>query len=198
MKFDELRRFNAATTTPRSEMTNAGEESVFGLEVDAKTIAAVKSFWKEAQTQSKPIHKFDALAKGWDRLASELFPDDSISHRFKRLTGHCSAVAWAQSVDDLFVEVEVPIRNDLERLEHESQRDFDRAKKRLREHRDDRRSDQDLMESIGSLLWTIRSNSMHGRKTPSGPSAPTNRDEQICDLGARVLEDLYKCAFPSW
>ena len=94
-------------------MTNVGIESVFGFEVEAKSIAAVKSFWIEAQTQPKPIHKFDALAKGWDRLASELFPDDSISHRFKRLTGLCFTTAWAQSVDDLFVEVAGPIRNDL-------------------------------------------------------------------------------------
>lgn len=162
-------------------------------------IAAVRNHWVSSQSAQDSISRFDLLSKGWDRLASEIFLDtDAISFRFKRLIGLCTSVVWSQSIDALLFEVESPIKNDLERLKKDAQKDFDRAKKHLRQHRNHQLNDQTLMESIGSLLWTVRSNSMHGRKTTSGPIGPTNRDEQICELGAVVLVDLYKSAFPDW
>jgi hypothetical protein len=167
--------------------------------VKKSEIEAVKNHWANSRSAQDSISKFDSLSKGWDRLASELFPDiDTISFRFKKLTGLCVSVVWFQSIDALLFEVDGPIKNDLERLESEAQRDFERAKKHLSQHRNHQLDDQKLMESIGSLLWTVRSNSMHGRKTTSGPIGPTNRDEQICELGAVVLIDLYKAAFPDW
>ena len=167
--------------------------------VKKSEIEAVKNHWANSRSAQDSISKFDSLSKGWDRLASELFSDiDTISFRFKKLTGLCVSVVWLQSIDALLFEVDGPIKNDLERLEREAQRDFERAKKHLSRHRNHQLDDQTLMESIGSLLWTVRSNSMHGRKTTSGPIGPTNRDEQICELGAVVLMDLYKAAFPDW
>ena len=167
--------------------------------VNKSEIDAVRNHWVNSRSAQDSISRFDFLSKGWDRLASEIFPDaDTISYHFKKLTGLCISVVWSQSIDALLFEVAGPIKNDLERLEREAQRDFDRAKKHLGQHRNHRLDDQTLMESIGSLLWTVRSNSMHGRKTTSGPIGPTNRDEQICELGAVVLTDLYKSAFPDW
>jgi hypothetical protein len=167
--------------------------------VKKSEIEAVKNHWANSRSAQDSISKFDSLSKGWDRLASELFPDiETISFRFKKLTGLCVSVVWFQSIDALLFEVDGPIKNDLERLEREAQRDFERAQKHLSRHRNHQLDDQTLMESIGSLLWTVRSNSMHGRKTTSGPIGPTNRDEQICELGAVVLIDLYKAAFPDW
>lgn len=167
--------------------------------VKKSEIEAVRSFWVQSHSAQDSISRFDSLAKGWDRLGSEIFLDsDSASFRFKKLTGLGTSVVWNQSIDALLFEVDGPIRNDLERLEKEAQRDFDRAKKNLRKHRNHEFDDQVLMESIGSLLWTVRSNSMHGRKTLSGPTGPTNRDEQICELSAVVLADLYKSAFREW
>jgi hypothetical protein len=167
--------------------------------VEKSEIDAAKNHWVNSQSAQDSITRFDSLSKGWDRLSSEIFLDtDTISYRFKKLTGLCTSVVWSQSIDDLLFEVDGPIRNDLERLESEAQADFDRAKRNLQRHRKHQLDDQSLMESIGTLLWTIRSNSMHGRKTVSGPIGPTNRDEQICELGAVVLMDLYKSAFPAW
>lgn len=157
----------------------------------------VKNHWNEAQTTKRPISKFDSLCKGWDRLASELYPEDQISFRFKKLTGECTVVAWSQSIDALLSEPDGPIRNDIG-LVKDSQADFERAQRNFRKHRNCRSSDSELMKSIGSLLWTVRSNSMHGRKTTSGPKEPTNRDEQICELGANVLMELYGRVFPDW
>lgn len=162
-------------------------------------IDAVRNHWVNSQSAQDSISKFDFLSKGWDRLASEIFLDvDVISFRFKKLTGLCTSVVGRHSIGSLLSQVDGPIRNDLERLERDAQNDFDRAKRHLQQHRNGRLDDQTLMESIGSLLWTVRSNSMHGRKTTSGPIGPTNRDEQICELGAVVLVDLYKVAFPDW
>lgn len=166
--------------------------------VKKSEIDAVRNHWVNSQSAQDSISRFDSLSKGWDRLASEIFPDDSISFRFKKLTGLCISVVWSESIDALLFEVDGPIRNDLERLERDAQKDFDRAKRNLLLHRRHRLDDQKLMESIGSLLWTVRSNSMHGRKTTSGPIGPTNRDEQICELGAVVFRDLYKTTFPDW
>jgi hypothetical protein len=162
-------------------------------------IDAVKSHWVKAQSAEDSINKFDNFSKGWDRLSCEIWPEnDGMGYRFKRLTGLCTTVASSTSIDDLLFEVDGPIKNDMERLERDAQRDFDRAQKNLRNHRSHRLADHILMESIGSLLWTVRSNSMHGRKTSSGPVGPTNRDEQICELGAAVLAELYRAAFPNW
>ena len=162
-------------------------------------IDAVRNHWVNSQSAQDSISKFDFLSKGWDRLASEIFLDvDVISFRFKKLTGLCTTVAWSQSIDDLLFEVDSPIKNDFEQLEEDAQKDFNRAQKHLHRHRRHRLEDQILMESIGSLLWMVRSNSMHGRKTTSGPVGPTNRDEQICELGAVVLTALYRAAFPDW
>ena len=180
-------------------MPEANELAALIKNVDDVHIDAVKSHWVKAQTAEDSISKFDNFSKGWDRLSCELWPEnDGMGHRFKKLTGLSSAVAWSTSVDDLLFEVDGPIRNDLEKLERDAQKDFDRAQRNLQKHRNHRLSDQVLMESIGSLLWTVRSNSMHGRKTSSGPVGPTNRDEQICELGAAVLMELYKAAFPNW
>lgn len=167
--------------------------------VDASEVNAIKSHWMNSQSAQDPISRFDSLSKGWDRLACGVIVDsESISFRFKKLTGMCTSVASSASIEALLFEVDSPIRNDLERLERDAQKDFDRAKRNLRNHRHGRLDDQTLMESIGSLLWIVRSNSMHGRKTISGPIGPTNRDEQICELGSNVLVDLYKSAFPGW
>jgi len=96
------------------------------------------------------------------------------------------------------MEVRQPILNDFEKLEKEAQKDFNRARENLRKFKNRHLSEAELMESIGTLLWTVRSNSMHGRKTTSGMVGPTNRDEQICELGGDVLMDLYREAFPDW
>lgn len=166
--------------------------------LEVQVIDAVHSHWLDADRAQNPISKFDSLSKGWDRLAAEIWPEDPMGHRFKKLTGLCTSAAWSRSIDYLLSEVGAPIRNDLERLEKDAQKDFDRAKKKLRQHRDHQLEDKFLMEAVGSLLWTVRSNSMHGRKTTSGPVGPTNRDEQICGLGAVVLGDLYGAVFPAW
>lgn len=180
-------------------MPEQNDLTVLIKNVDGAFIDAVKSHWLKAHSAEDSISKFDNFSKGWDRLSCELWPEnDGMGYRFKRLTGLCTAIASSTSIDDLLFEVDGPIRNDLEKLERDAQKDFDRAQRNLRKHRNHRLSDQDLMESIGSLLWTVRSNSMHGRKTSSGPVGPTNRDEQICELGAAVLTELYKAAFPNW
>ena len=180
-------------------MSEADLVSVLGQLIDESAVYAVRRHWTYAQLVHEPITKFDSLSKGWDRLSAEIFPNESsIGHRFKKLTGLCGTVAWSQSIEDLLYEVDSPIRNDLEHPSHDAQRDFDRVNNTLKSHRNNQRTDQQLLESVGTLLWTIRSNSMHGRKTPSGPTGPTNRDEQICDLGARVMVDLYRFAFPDW
>ena len=166
--------------------------------VELNRISAIKRLWMEAHAVQDSISKYDNFCKGWDRLASELWPEDSSGYRFKKLTGLCANVAWSASVDALLLGVDSPIRNETERLESHAQRDFERAQRDLRKHRDHRLPDRDLMESIGLLLWTVRSNSMHGYKTPSGPIGPTNRDEQICGLGATVIAEMYKFAFPAW
>ena len=180
-------------------MSDIGHISILHRVVEVSTVDAVKRHWSYAQSVTEPITKFDSYSKGWDRLSDAIFPENSsIGHRFKKLTGLCTGVAWCQSVDDLLFEVDRPIRNDLERLERDAQTVFDRTKRYLQAHRSNQKDDQELLESVGSLLWVIRSNSAHGRKTPSGAIGPTNRDEQICGLGAKVMEDLYKFVFPSW
>jgi len=180
-------------------MASQSELQALVNEVKTSGIDAIRSHWENSQLAQDSISRFDNLSKGWDRLAGEIWPEtESISFRFKRLTGLCTSIVWFQSLEDLLFEPDGPIKNDLERLEKDAQRDFDRAKKHLKAHRNHRLDDQTLMESIGSLLWTIRSNSMHGRKTTSGPIEPTNRDEQICDLGAIVLCDLHRAVFPTW
>lgn len=166
--------------------------------VNDQAIDSVRKLWEYSVSAQDPISRFDSLAKGWDRLASEIWPDDSIGYRFKKLTALCTSVAWSVSIENLLSDVGEPIRNDLERLASDAQSDFDRAQKKLRSHRNHKTDDKALMEAVGTLLWTIRSNSMHGRKTPSGPLAPTNRDEQICELGAVVIQHLFRATFPSW
>lgn len=167
--------------------------------VQKEDMDAVRSHWLKAQSSKDSISKFDNFSKGWDRLSCELWPEnDSMGYRFKKLTGLCPTVAWSRSIDDLLFEVDGPIKNDFEQLDEDAQRDFNRAQKNLSKHRNHQLSDQILMESIGSLLWTVRSNSMHGRKTTSGPVGPTNRDEHICELGAVVLSELYRATFPNW
>ena len=167
--------------------------------VETIHIDAVKSHWVKGQSAEDSISKFDNLSKGWDRLSWEMGSEnDGMGCRFKKLTGLCTTVAWSQSIDDLLFEVDSPIKNDFEQLEEDAQKDFNRAQKHLHRHRRHRLEYQILMESIGSLLWMVRSNSMHGRKTTSGPVGPTNRDEQICELGAVVLTALYRAAFPDW
>jgi len=164
--------------------------------VNDQAISAVRKLWEYSVSAQDPISKFDSLSKGWDRLAGEIWPDDSIGYRFQQLTRLCTSVASSTSIENLLNDVGHPIRNDLERLESEAQSDFVRAQKKLRSHRNNKVDDKSLMEAVGTLLWTIRSNSMHGRKTPSGPLSPTNRDEQICGLGAVVLAELFEVAFP--
>lgn len=179
-------------------MSETGHISVLHRVVEVSTVDAVKRHWSYAQLVTEPITKFDSYSKGWDRLSDAIFPEDpSNGHRFKKLTGLCTGIAWSKSIEDLLYEVDRPIRNDLERLEREAQKVFDRTKRDFEAHRGNRRNDQELLESVGSLLWVIRSNSAHGRKTPSGPIGPTNRDEQICGLGASVMEDLFRFVFPS-
>jgi hypothetical protein len=179
-------------------MSEAVELKDLLQQVNGDDLEAVKRHWMQSNSAQDSISRFDNLSKGWDRLASEIWPDRGFGYGFKRLTGLCTSVAWEQSIDNLLYEVDGPIKNDLERLESDAQRDFDRAKTRLQQHRNHRLDDQKLMESIGSLLWMIRSNSMHGRKTTSGPVGPTSRDEQICGLGGVVLVDLYQAVFPDW
>ena len=124
--------------------------------VKKSEIAAVQSHWANSQVAQDSISRFDNLSKGWDRLAGEIWPDiEAISYRFKRLTGLCTSIVWSQCLDGLLHEPDGPIKNDLERLEKEAQRDFDRAKKHLKAHRNQRLDDQTLMESIGSMLWTM-------------------------------------------
>lgn len=176
-------------------MTHQTDLAELVSKIDADSIDAVRSHLAHSKTASDPIFRFDSLSKGWDRLASEIWPDDSIGYRFRRLTSLCTSVSWSPAIDSLLLEVGAPIRNELERLEKDAQRDFDRAKKNLLLHRKNRLDDSTLMESIGTLLWAIRSNSMHGRKTASGPIGPTNRDEQVCGLGADVLLVLYNAVF---
>ena len=179
-------------------MSEAVELKDLLQQVSGEDLEAVKRHWMQSNSAQDSIIRFDNLSKGWDRLASEIWPDKGISYGFKRLTGLCISAAWKQSIENLLYEVDGPIKNDLERLESDAQSNFDRAKKNLLLHRKHRVGDKTLMESIGSLLWTVRSNSMHGRKTTSGPIGPTNRDEQICELGAAVFIDLYRTVFPDW
>ena len=180
-------------------MPAESELSALIAKVKKSEIDAVRNHWINSQSAQDSISRFDSLSKGWDRLGSEIFINtEATGVRFKKLSGLCTSVAWYQSIDALLFEVDEPIRNDLERLGGDAQKDFDRAKKQLVKHRKHQLNDQTLMESIGSLLWTVRSNSMHGRKTTSGPIGPTNRDEQICELGAVVLADLYRSAFPDF
>jgi hypothetical protein len=73
--------------------------------------------------------------------------------------------------------------------------EFEKAAKSYERHRRGRRSpdaDANLMKRVGRLLWTIRSNSMHGYKTPIGPVGPIERNRQICDLASNVLAEMYQ------
>jgi len=177
----------------------SSRDIIFGSSIDVKATNQVKSLWEKARVTTDPIVKFDYLVKGWDRLSGEFFPNvEASGHRFKKLTGLCTGTARSRSIDELMSRVSSPIKDDLEPFAKDAERNFKKAERMLREHRKGRQPDHVLLESVGTLLWTVRSNSMHGRKTPSGPAEPTNRDEQICGLGAKVMEDLYKCAFPSW
>lgn len=182
-----------------ADMPIDSELSVLVASAEKSEIDAVKNHWVNAQSVQDLISKFDSLSKGWDRLANAIFIDsESISFRFKKLAGMCSSVAGSRLIDAFFVEVNEPIKIDLEQVEKDAQRDFDRAKKHLYQHRKNRLDNRTLTESIGLLRWTVPSNSMHGRKTTSGSVGPTNRDEQICGLGADIFIDMYKSIFPNW
>jgi hypothetical protein len=180
-------------------MNEIGEVKVLGRPLRLSTLEAVKSHWQHAQRAREPITKFDSFSKGWDRLSAGLFPDSSSStHRFKKLTGLCKEVAHLPSIRDLLCEPGSPIRDDHITSSAEVQADFHRAQREFRSFQQRRIPGEVLLESIGRLLWTIRSNSMHGYKTPSGPAGPSERDEQICGLASKVMADLYACAFPDW
>jgi len=162
--------------------------------ISAEAEAAARNFWTAAVSEVDSLLRFDLLAKGWDRMAANWKPESSASARFRDLCASCSEVAWSDSVTRLLTEVGRPILND--QAEGSIAADeFQKATRSYERHRRGRKSpdaDADLMRSVGRLLWTIRSNSMHGYKTPAGPIGPNERDRKICDLASDVLRDLYK------
>lgn len=162
--------------------------------ISAEALTAAKNFWAAAKSESDPLVRFDFLAKGWDRLAADWKPKSSASARFRDLCEMCSEVAWSDSVTRLLTEVGRPILNDQAEISMAAD-EFEKAAKSYERHRRGRESpdaDGNLMKDVGRLLWTIRSNSMHGFKTPIGPIGPIERNRQICDLAANVLAEMYK------
>jgi hypothetical protein len=162
--------------------------------ISAEVETAAKNFWAAAASELDSLVRFDLLAKGWDRMAANWKPESSASARFRDLCASFPEVAWSDSVTRLLTEFGRPILNDQADGPIAAD-EFEKAERSYERHRRGRQSpdaDAELMRSVGRLLWTIRSNSMHGYKTPAGPIGPNERDRKICDLASDVLRDLYR------
>lgn len=166
-------------------------------DISSEAKDAALMFWKVARDTNDPLVRFESLAKGWDRLASDWKPQLGSSARFRDLCSRCPDTAWSDAVSRLLTEVGRPIKNE-QAVPSEAVDEFRKAADFYAEHRrrrPARHSDEMLMSRVGRLIWVIRSNSMHGYKTPSGPVGPNERDRLVCQLAGDVLDDLYVKTF---